>query len=586
MKGVRVPQRVASWSLLACFLIAPAWAEETPPSFGETVRVEVADVDVVVTDRAGKPVTGLTRDDFELFIDGNRQEIANFYAIESGRRYRGEAISVAGGTAEPRGTAAGRQPQHVVIYIDDANLSPVHRNRALMQMGPFIESRLERGDRVMVASYDTTVRVRQGFTAEWKPLAEAVESLMKSSTLGAGPDAQQWQALRELNNFERIMEEGRRQETCTRQLQDLAENQARAELLRIRNSVASLQAFTDSLAGLPGRKSVLYISDGIPLIAGRELFEYLALQCGGRGVTQGMQEVHDFNSGGFDPGKVSTATLDLDMTRFSAQPLLAELTEHANAARATIFSLEATGPRGVAAGQADFEDPRLAAGSLDSVRVSNLQDSLFTMADDTGGRAILNATQLLPALEEIAAALDTYYSLGFSPPAAKGARRVEVKVRRSGVDVNYRKSVQTKTTAERLADRTMGTLLFGVEDNPLGIEAVATRPAKLDESLFMVPVRVRIPIGKLTLVPGETAHTGRLSLHVASRDRQGRLAPVRAVEIPLTVPNDQLEVARTKFYVYEVKMLMREGEHSLAVGLEDTVGAVASFVSIEVPVSE
>jgi len=48
----------------------------------EKIDVSVVNVDVTVTDRAGNPVRGLTRDDFEVFEDGRPQPITNFYAVE------------------------------------------------------------------------------------------------------------------------------------------------------------------------------------------------------------------------------------------------------------------------------------------------------------------------------------------------------------------------------------------------------------------------------------------------------------------------------------------------------------------------
>ena len=64
--------------LVPAFLIAfSALAQQKTP-YGETLEVRVIDVDVIVTDRSGKPVTGLTRGDFELFENGKRKEITNF----------------------------------------------------------------------------------------------------------------------------------------------------------------------------------------------------------------------------------------------------------------------------------------------------------------------------------------------------------------------------------------------------------------------------------------------------------------------------------------------------------------------------
>ncbi|MBP9144252.1 MAG: hypothetical protein KBI44_07195, partial [Thermoanaerobaculia bacterium] len=72
-------------ALVACSMVAaglaatlPVAAQEAPPAFGERVEVEVVNVDVVVTDAAGKRVTNLTREDFRLEVDGKPMPIDYF----------------------------------------------------------------------------------------------------------------------------------------------------------------------------------------------------------------------------------------------------------------------------------------------------------------------------------------------------------------------------------------------------------------------------------------------------------------------------------------------------------------------------
>ncbi|MGH9424570.1 MAG: hypothetical protein ACRD3J_31645, partial [Thermoanaerobaculia bacterium] len=47
----------------------------------ESIEVRVVNVDVVVRDRAGKPVTGLTKDAFEIYENGQKREITNLYEV-------------------------------------------------------------------------------------------------------------------------------------------------------------------------------------------------------------------------------------------------------------------------------------------------------------------------------------------------------------------------------------------------------------------------------------------------------------------------------------------------------------------------
>src|SRR6185295_6983965 len=63
---------------LAFLLALPAYPQQ---KLIESIEVRVANIDVVVRDKAGNPVSGLTREDFELFEDGVRQPITNIYEV-------------------------------------------------------------------------------------------------------------------------------------------------------------------------------------------------------------------------------------------------------------------------------------------------------------------------------------------------------------------------------------------------------------------------------------------------------------------------------------------------------------------------
>ncbi|HUP42040.1 MAG TPA: hypothetical protein VM599_02400, partial [Thermoanaerobaculia bacterium] len=83
-------------------------AQEAPEElFAETLDVEVVNVEVRVIDRKGRPITGLAREDFELFEDGRRVEIAHFYEVRGDHRAEpGEGLPrLPEGDPDGRGTA-------------------------------------------------------------------------------------------------------------------------------------------------------------------------------------------------------------------------------------------------------------------------------------------------------------------------------------------------------------------------------------------------------------------------------------------------------------------------------------------------
>src|SRR5512144_2526999 len=83
-------RKIRAGCCLTLFACIPAWAAKppalpAPPSFGETVEVNVVNVDVYVTDKDGKRVTNLRKGDFQVFEDGKPVEITNFAGIAAPR---------------------------------------------------------------------------------------------------------------------------------------------------------------------------------------------------------------------------------------------------------------------------------------------------------------------------------------------------------------------------------------------------------------------------------------------------------------------------------------------------------------------
>ena len=95
----------------------------------ESIEVRVTNLDVVVTDRSGNPVAGLTKDDFIIIEDGEEQPITNFYEIRetatAGAQLAGETVKAVSSPV-PESLAKRR----VVVFVDNYTIHPLVRNRA------------------------------------------------------------------------------------------------------------------------------------------------------------------------------------------------------------------------------------------------------------------------------------------------------------------------------------------------------------------------------------------------------------------------------------------------------------------------
>lgn len=521
------------------------------PEFFESIDVNVVNVDVYVTDKKGNRITGLTRDDFELFEDKKPVQITNFYAVEEGR-----SVTPAGESSGEEAEAAPElgglpsdaevpedQRLHLVVYIDNFNLKVFDRNRVFAGLREFLRTQLTRGDRVMLMTYDRESHVRRPFTTDPTTIASALFEIEKMSAMGNSAEKDRADILREIDDAE----------------------DANYAILRVRSyaesvfndltfSLNAIKETVSSLAGLPGRKAVLYVSSGIPLVAAEDVFH--AIQDKWSNATGAIMEARQY-----------------DATR-RYQEILAQ----ANANRITFYTIDAGGLRVSTSVSAENARPT-ASGFVDSVYFSNLQGSLQLMAERTGGKAIYNTNDPTKGLAQVADDFRNYYSLGYSPAHSGDGRYhdIQVKTKRKDLVVRHRDGYRDKTVEARMSDGVLSSLFFDVENNPLGVVIDRGRATARDDGNYLVPVEVRIPIGKLTLVAQGARHAGRLRLFVAAMDTRGGISEVQEVPIPIEIPTEQLEAARGQNYVYQAQLLMRKGAQKLAVGVRDELAAVSSF---------
>lgn len=536
-------------------------AETRPKDFEvfvDTVDVRVVNVDVYVTDKKGEPVTGLTRDDFELFEDRRPVPITNFYVVEEGRQ-RGDGAeatqiaelpvpppTVPGAIAAP--AVPEEQRLHLIVYVDNFNIRPVNRNRVLREIGYFLSSHVDREDRVMLVSYDRSLKVRRPFTSDPKVIAGALEELERVTGHAVSRDDERRRALAQIDEASSVAQAA----AYARMHAESMEND-------LRFTVGALKEMIGTLAGLPGRKAILYVSDGLPMVPGQDAYYAVDARFGAQGGTGILTD-----SFGYDASRE-----------------FRDLAHAANANRVSFYTIDAAGLRLQSSFAAENARPS-ASVLVDSTYNSNHQSPLRYLADTTGGQAIVNTNRVLPGLEKVARDFDTYYSLGFSPTHAANGRyyglQVRVKGRRDLV-VRHREGYRDKSIEARMTDGTIAALHFAYESNPLSAQIRFSGTQPHQDRLYRVGVDVEVPIGSLVLVPRGDSHEARLRLFIAALDAEGDASPVQEVTVPISIPNDEVETARKQLYRYSLPLLMRPGPHRVAVGLRDELGGQEAFVT-------
>jgi len=557
-------------ALLAAAATTPAPGQAPDPeapleSFGERIDVEVVEVEVRVADRKGRPVTGLSRDQFQLYDDGRPVEIEYFAEVRDlapvgpAATLPPEAGAAEAGTEPGPALPAPVAETHLVIFVDQLHLEPGGRKRILADLQSFVRDGLPPGLPIMVVSFDRRVEVEQPFTTDRDAVVQALGGLAETVAGGIFETVRHRSARQ---NLEEIYHEWENVPFCD-SVCDCAVPPMEARALQYAGEVtdaaeSTLQgvaAVSSALHGVAGRTVLLLVNDGLEARPGLDLFHYIADVC---------------------------PELEHEIARnYTGEDLLRavqEVTTDAATSRVTIYAFEASGMKGDAADMTISSRQFRPSKLTQRIQAANLQHSLYVLADETGGQAILNTNRFGEQLEGVIADVGSYYSLGYTPAHGGDGRAhvLRVEVDAPHRDLRYRKAYRDKPLETRVAEGTLASLLFGYEANPLAVDLEIGEPTPSGESGYLVPVRIRVPLAALVLNSGPSGEVGQVRLVLTARDADGVWTPVRQKMIGVRAePGENRNGAVRTF---EVEMELPAGEHVLAVGVRDELGGRISFV--------
>ena len=566
----------------------PEPAPEAPSTFAETIDVRVVNVDVWVTDRDGNPVTGLAADDFEVRENGRPVELSNFFeftdGLDASARERAASARRDGQPSDLNRfiPAEPPPPEHrlsLMVYIDNNNLTPTDRNRLLPFLRNFLSVQLSPYDRAMLAVYDSgSFEVALPFTTEAWRVAEATGEVARVIGSRDRIESQRLDILREIDD------DMVRYNAVIELVRDFAA-QVRSE---VDASIANVDNAIRTMAGLPGRKAILYISNGLPMRPAEDLFRAIEERFSdsrGRWRTAPQAGSLFANARSIDAANASLEAYQYDLAR-----RFDELASLANANGVTFHSVAAAGARISGMNTADLRF----SSSIEFTRAANLEEPLLRLADRTGGRAIVNTRNFAGGFDRIASDLQNRYSLGYSPTHIEGGdtHRIEVELtdearRRYGrrLSIRHRDSYVDKPASARMADLTLAALSMGEAANPMGIQVAPVRgpggEARLDSGDVQSRMLVAIPISPLTLAPTADGHEARVRLWVQVIDEEGRVSEVTEHPVPVLVKEGEIEDARELSWPFAVDVVTAPGPHRVAVGVRDDLAATTSVVTFD-----
>jgi VWFA-related protein len=383
----------------------PVTPSATSPSTFH-VSTRLIQVNVIVHDKKGDPAPGLTKDQFTLFDQGTAQRLV-FFSDQCASQQPGPSTPVAAKPAASAGTnifsnrpeeGAAAAGSVTAILFDSLNTDFLDTGFARARVEKFLKG-IQPGDRVALYGLSTKLLVLHDFTGDADALVQALEKFKAEEN----PQT----------SAAKFKESNLGDPTVDAMENDL--NQRRSDLFmgaRVQATAAALEAVAKHLAGLPGRKNLVWVSGSFPMSIG-----YFQKRLPGARPVKGA----------FDK-EVEAAARALSSANVAIYPVDARgLTTLGG-----VFNA-ATAPRMGAAGMLRSGRPPDLAPIRD---VGTMQ----ALADATGGRVFENTNDIEGAVRSAIDDSRCTYVLGYYPDHDKwdgNFREIKVRVK-SGVEMRYR----------------------------------------------------------------------------------------------------------------------------------------------------
>jgi VWFA-related protein len=582
---LRVPVSVCALAL-AGLLSAQ---ESEPPSAAPRVilppvSTEVVYVDVVVTDKSGRPATDLTKSDFQVFEDGRPVEIVNFsmadtYALapEPGD----PTVEIPDVAPMPANRVVPEDRRvHLAVFVDNFNLHPGNRKRVFDRLREFMV-RLPAGYRVTIASYDgAAVRTRLAFTEDLSEARAKLRGIEKDHARGLELESQRQRLAREFEVAETTPPQGDPINQArsigvyeTANILSMARIYAEREAQDTRSTLAAMRRYVGLLGGLPGRKALVYVGDGLPTRPGEAMYQALMNKVGERAM-------RDERGGG---------TVFEEDVRHEIRGKFKDLVDLANANRVTFYCVDASTAQPSfnvtpqEAGSGLRGDRRVWDSGADALFKLDRSSSLSWLADATGGIALEVDSQLGTRLKQLSEDLAVAYAIAYAPPNLGDGRthKIAVKVARQGLKVRHRQGYRDKSAEERATDLAFSALLADTE-NPMQVALESGKARPDGKGGFRLPMIVKFPVDKVHLVLEGGAHVGKLIVFIVVQSEQGGLSEVQRREVPLRFEAGRVRLGERQVMGFPLPLALRPGEYVVAVALRDEMGGRRAAASLKV----
>ena len=539
---------VATVLAVIAFAAAPRARQDAQrrPSF--RAGVELIYVNVVVRDGSGNIVRNLKAEDFSIVEDDKAQTISAFDFEE----VPSESIKV---EAEPEPVQAILKPaaaaaakteaakteaaapavkaepidlknrRLVVLLFDASSMQPEELERAVASGYDYIAKQLTPADLVAVASVGSALQIVQDFTADHERLTAALDRFSGVDTVGFAEGAALTGEETDADGF--------------------VADDSEFNIFNTDRRLAAIEQLADALAPIQQKKSIVYFSSGVTE----------------RGEDNKVQ--------------------------------LRSAIDRAVKANVSIYPVDARGltalvPGGAASqasgrGGTSMFSGRGVSRQFDSQAAS--QDTLVSLASDTGGKAFLDTNDFAGVYTKVIADSSAYYLIGYSSsnPARDGRfRRIRVTINKPGLKVEHRNGYYAArdfqhSGKEDREKQLQDQLMTDLSSTDLTVW-LSTSYFRMGDDRYYVPVSIAVPGSEIPFVRSSTQDKATIDVIGLMRDAQQR--PVGRLRDTVKLAVQPAQEVKRKSVQYESGFTLPPGRYRLKVVLrENQSGAIGSYES-------
>ena len=543
-------------------LVAPAiFAADQPaiPRAGETIEVSIVNLDVIVTDKHGQRIHGLTKDDFEVFEDGKPQAITNFAGYTT--TPAATIVDSKTGVSLPA-TAPKRQRRTIAIFIESFRLTPNKVNPIFESLKKTLHDVVAPGDAVLIATWNLRTVVRLDYTDDLSAIDKTLATIAKESSGGVFDPLTTYRAqIEDLKDWftesasaaaahNLPVDQGALDWAINAEAQDAA----LTERVHMREKAQAINSLVSTMANEDGRKALIMVSRRFSHIAGGEYFFV-----GGRSGLAGMLE------------QQRNTTYDIrDMIKNTA-----------NAHNVTIYALYPPGLEYSNASNAALRQiPANYASGLEHQVLLNELGALKDLTDSTGGTTSWGTVNIVDELPRLRDDFEDYYSLAYRVSSRNDnrARRVVVKTKNPAYVVRTRKEYMEKDDDGRVRDQVIASLFRDPAPGGIEVKASIGEAVEKEKHHFTLPVSVRMPVSAFMTSQDGNATKGAFTVYIATGRYVGETSEITKHTIPFTVAD--VQKAKDGYFTYDFTLLSDFATNRLAIGVYDEVSHDSGFARV------